>query len=86
MERLDLLKSIRRPEIIFPPGWKESDPAKQRQGKIARWCLSHDPTKRAGPLDLLRSDLLPPAVQDEYITDTLALLCEAHPATIVDES
>lgn len=76
MERLELLKAIRRSEVLFPAGWRESDPARQRQGKIVRWCLSHDPTKRAGPLDLLRSDLLPPAVQDEYITDTLALLCQ----------
>lgn len=74
MERLELLRAIRRPDIVLPTGWRESDTAKQRQSKIVRWCLAHDPTKRASPLDLLRSDLLPPAVQDEYITDTLALL------------
>lgn len=74
MERLELLKAIRRPEISLPVGWKDQDPARQRQGRIIKWCLSHDPTKRAGPTDLLRSELLPPAVQDEYITDTLALL------------
>jgi len=74
MERIDILKALRRPEIVFPHGWDETDPKRARQGKIIRWCLSHDPVKRAGPLDLLRSDLLPAAVQDEYIADTLALL------------
>jgi hypothetical protein len=74
MERIDILKALRRPEIVFPHGWDESDPKRARQGKIIRWCLSHDPVKRAGPLDLLRSELLPAAVQDDYISDTLALL------------
>lgn len=77
MERIEILKALRRPEIVFPSGWDESDPKRARQGKIIRWCLSHDPVKRAGPLDLLRSDLLPAAVQDEYITDALALIGKA---------
>lgn len=75
MERIDTLKALRRPEIHFPTDWDESDPNRIRQGRLIRWCLSHDPSKRVGPLELLRSDLLPAAVQDEYISDTLALLC-----------
>ena len=76
MERIDILKVLRRPETVFPHGWDESDLKRSRQGRIIRWCLAHDPVKRAGPLDLLRSDLLPAAVQAENIADTLSLLCE----------
>lgn len=74
MERIDIITKLRRPAIMFPPEWNDQDPKYLRKGKIIRWCLAHEPSKRAGPLDLLRSDLLPPAVQDEYITDTLKLL------------
>lgn len=76
MERIDTLKMLRRSDVIFPKGWDNGDPIRLRQSKIIRWCLSQDPVTRAGPLDLLRSELLPTAVQEEYIADTLALLGE----------
>lgn len=71
MERIEILKQLRKPDIVFPSGWNDSDTRLSRKKQLIKWCLAHDPSQRAGPLELLRSDLLPPAVQDEYISDTL---------------
>lgn len=78
MERLDVLKAMRRPEIVFPSSWDDSDPKRVRHSKIIKWCLASDPAKRAAPSELLQSSLLPALVHDEHISDTLALLAKPN--------
>lgn len=78
MERLDVLKAMRRPEIVFPSSWDDSDPKRVRHSKIIKWCLASDPAKRAAPSELLQSSLLPAVVHDEHISDTLALLAKPN--------
>ena len=66
---LQILRDLRRPEIVFPASWNTSK--MPRQTAIVSWLLSHDPVKRASPLDLLQSDLLPPAGIDEALEGAL---------------
>ncbi|GAA6036515.1 hypothetical protein JCM8097_003543 [Rhodosporidiobolus ruineniae] len=72
MERIHVLHDLRRPEIKFPPSWNKEK--LQRHTKIVQACLTHDPELRPSPKDLLASDLLPPRVGDDSITETIRLL------------
>lgn len=72
MERIQILRDLRSKEVRFPDGWNEAQmPA---QTKILRKLLSHDPNERLSPLELLKSDLLPPKMEDEYIAECMRLL------------
>jgi translation initiation factor 2-alpha kinase 4 len=72
MERIQILRDLRLPDVRFPAAWDESQyPA---QTKILRKMLSHNPAERPSPLELLKSDLLPPKMEDEYIAECMRLL------------
>jgi len=72
MERISVIRDLRSPDVCFPKGWNEAQmPA---QTKIIRMLLSHDPSSRPSPLELLKSELLPPKMEDEYIAECLRLL------------
>ncbi|MCO5566088.1 hypothetical protein L7F22_019764 [Adiantum nelumboides] len=72
MERIQILRDLRSKEVRFPEGWNEAQmPA---QTKILRKLLSHDPNERLSPLELLKSELLPPKMEDEYIAECMRLL------------
>lgn len=72
MERIQTIRDLRLPDVSFPKGWNEAQlPA---QTKIIRRMLSHDPAERPSPLELLKSDLLPPKMEDEYIAECMRLL------------
>lgn len=72
MERISVIRDLRSTEVSFPKGWNEAQmPA---QTKIIRMLLDHDPARRPSPLELLKSDLLPPKMEDEYIAECLRLL------------
>lgn len=73
MERIHVLRDLRQPEIRFPDQW--TSPRLARQASIVRKCLVHDPELRFSPKELLSSDLLPPRVGDESISETIRLLC-----------
>ncbi|KAM0750676.1 Serine/threonine-protein kinase [Meredithblackwellia eburnea MCA 4105] len=84
MERIQVLRELRKPEIIFPPTWDAIRLA--RHTKIVRWCLAHDPELRASPKDLLNSELLPPRVGDDSIEETIRLLSHSgttHAQTLI---
>lgn len=71
-----MLRNLRKPEIELPSSWS-NDPRLARQIKILRACLVHDPELRFSPKELLDSDLLPPRVGDDSITETIRLLCSS---------
>lgn len=75
-----VLRDLRKPEILFPPAWDEH--RLSRQCKIVRTCLVHDPELRSSPKELLDSDLLPPRVGDDSIVETIRLLCESLHRTV----
>ncbi|KAK4700699.1 eukaryotic translation initiation factor 2-alpha kinase 4, partial [Phenoliferia sp. Uapishka_3] len=84
MERIQVLRELRKPEIIFPPTWDAVKLA--RHTKIVQRCLVHDPELRASPKDLLHSDLLPPRVGDDSIEETIRLLSHSgtpHAQTLI---
>lgn len=72
MERIQVLRELRKPETKLPSSW---DPKKlERQTRIVKWCLEHDPEVRASPKDLLESGLLPPRIGDDSIVETIRML------------
>ncbi|PKI85636.1 hypothetical protein MVES_000676 [Malassezia vespertilionis] len=77
MERHHLLRDLRSPSVKFPRSWDAAQyPA---QTEIIRQLLDHDPSKRPSPMAMLRSPLLPPKMQDEYVEELLRLA--ANPAS-----
>ncbi|MCO5592460.1 hypothetical protein L7F22_046462 [Adiantum nelumboides] len=72
MERIGVVRDLRSEEVIFPKGWNEAQmPA---QTKVIQWLLNHDPSRRPTALELLKSELLPPKLEDEYIAECLRLM------------
>lgn len=74
MERNQLLRDLRSPSITFPASWDEEQFAAQTQ--IIRQLLNHDPAERPTPMEMLRSPLLPPKMQDEYVQELLRLTAD----------
>lgn len=74
MERVQQLRNLRLPSVEFPTDWP-SDLSKERQ--VIQWLVDHDPSKRPTPLELLKSDLLPPRLEDEAVQETLRLVTDA---------
>jgi translation initiation factor 2-alpha kinase 4 len=72
MERISVLRDLRSADVCLPKGWNEAQMTAQT--KVIRALLSHDPAARPSPLDLLKSELLPPKMEDEYIAECLRLL------------
>ncbi|KAI5477498.1 hypothetical protein MNV49_006345 [Pseudohyphozyma bogoriensis] len=84
MERIQVLRELRKPDIVFPKTWDSTRLA--RHTKIIQSCLVHDPERRASPKDLLNSDLLPPRVGDDSIEETIRLLSHSgtqHAQTLI---
>lgn len=66
MERVQSLQRCRLPEVILPECLEE-----EHVIKIAKKLLCHDPKKRFTSLELLRSDLLPPMLEEELMEDAM---------------
>ncbi|WFD33028.1 non-specific serine/threonine protein kinase [Malassezia sp. CBS 17886] len=78
MERHQLLRDLRLPSVQFPRAWDAARfPA---QTEIIRQLLDHDPARRPSPMAMLRSPLLPPKMQDEYVEELVRLV--ANPASV----
>lgn len=85
-ERITVLESLRKPEIIFPSAWQGR--TRQRQSRSIRFTLvfainfptvitsllQHDIDKRPSAQELSESDLLPPKVQEEYFRNALHVM------------
>ncbi|PWN39467.1 Serine/threonine-protein kinase [Ceraceosorus guamensis] len=72
MERVSVLRQLRRADVVFPDAWPEAQLVPQT--KIIKMLLTHDPTKRPSPLELLKSDLLPAKLEDEVLAECLRLM------------
>lgn len=74
MERVNILKDLRLPEIKFP---SEFDGNKMKiEEKIIKLLLDHDPNKRPGARKLLNSGWLPVKHQDEALKEALKSLAD----------
>lgn len=65
MERVQSLQKCRLPEMILPAGLEEN------VTKISKRLLCHDAKKRFTSVELLRSDLLPPMLEEELMEDAM---------------
>lgn len=69
MERALVIKEARSPNVNLPALFKK--PEMSKQASILQNLLSHDPKTRFTSDELLKSDLLPPKVEDEYINEAI---------------
>ncbi|KAL6299472.1 kinase-like domain-containing protein [Sparassis latifolia] len=67
-ERIAVLEDLRKPGIFFPSSW---EPYRTRQRQIITWLLQHNPNDRPSAVELSQSPLLPPRLEDEYLTGAL---------------
>lgn len=74
MERVNILKKLRSPEVEFPPDFDENKMKIEK--RIIRLLLDHDPNKRPGAQRLLDSGWLPVKHQDEIIKEALKNLAD----------
>ncbi|SPO23931.1 related to GCN2 - ser/thr protein kinase [Ustilago trichophora] len=72
MERILLIRELRDPGVGLPAVWPHSK--LEKQTALIRQMLDHDPDRRPSPLEILKSDLLPPKMEDEYIEECLRLM------------
>ncbi|EPQ30765.1 uncharacterized protein PFL1_01666 [Pseudozyma flocculosa PF-1] len=77
MERILLIRELRNPTVSFPAAWPRAKLDKQTA--LIKQMLDHNPDRRPSPLEILRSDLLPPKMEDEYIEECLRLM--ANPSS-----
>ena len=77
MERVNIIKDLRLPDIEFPADFDESK--KKTEEKIIKLLLDHDPSKRPGARTLLNSGWLPVKHQDEALKEALKSL--ANPSS-----
>ncbi|WFD22050.1 non-specific serine/threonine protein kinase [Malassezia equina] len=78
MERYQLLRQLRMPQIEFPKAWDRTRFSAQTQ--IILQLLDHDPAKRPTPMAMLRSPLLPPKMENEFVQELLRLA--ANPTSV----
>ncbi|KAM4690200.1 eIF-2-alpha kinase GCN2 [Rhinophrynus dorsalis] len=62
-ERISVLSKLRQASIVFPSDYDKSENEKQK--KVIRWLLDHDPASRPTAMELLKCDLLPPPQLEE---------------------
>ncbi|GAK67722.1 kinase-like protein [Moesziomyces antarcticus] len=72
MERILLIRELRNQGVGLPAVWPHAK--LEKQTALIRKMLDHDPDRRPSPLEILKSDLLPPKMEDEYIEECLRLM------------
>ncbi|SPO24266.1 related to GCN2 - ser/thr protein kinase [Ustilago trichophora] len=72
MERILLIRELRNRGVGLPAVWPHSK--LEKQTALIRQMLDHDPDRRPSPLEILKSDLLPPKMEDDYIEECLRLM------------
>lgn len=82
MERVQTLRDLRTSSIKLPSTWKGSE----RQTRILRWLLCHDPSQRASPADLLQSEILPSTGRNEAVEAVVRLLGAPRLALFSEET
>lgn len=71
-ERVEILSNLRN-NMLFPPNFEDTHP---RQARIIRWLMQRDPNLRPTAQDLLKSDLMPPKMEDEYMRHAMRVLTQ----------
>ncbi|AQZ17561.1 GCN2 (YDR283C) [Zygosaccharomyces parabailii] len=74
MERVNILKNLRTPQVRFPPDFDDNKMKVEK--RIIKLLLDHDPSKRPGAQSLLDSGWLPVKHQDEVIKEALKSLAD----------
>ncbi|KAJ3055078.1 hypothetical protein HK097_011568 [Rhizophlyctis rosea] len=69
MQRVVTLRELRTPEVVFPTDF--DDKKYQSQAQIIKMLLSHVPKDRPSCQELIQSPLLPPKLEEEYISEAL---------------
>ncbi|KAK0555682.1 eukaryotic translation initiation factor 2-alpha kinase [Tilletia horrida] len=72
MERVAVLKELRTEKVPFPEQWPGEELS--IQSTILRSLLDHNEDARPTAAGLLKSDLLPPKLEDDYIEECLRLM------------
>ena len=70
-ERIEVLQRLRKPTIIFPPGFN-----RPRQKEIITLLLQHNPVSRPTATELANKPLLPERLEDESFRDALRVMGE----------
>ncbi|KAK9811583.1 hypothetical protein WJX72_006503 [[Myrmecia] bisecta] len=70
MERAVLLRDLQE-HGVMPADWEAANP---QVAKLIRWLLAPNPADRPSAREVLRSEILPPTVGDEQLTDLLRSL------------
>lgn len=52
--------------------------------RLVRWLTQRNPSDRPSAVEVLRSELLPPSVADEQLTDLLRSIPERHVSFLCD--
>eukprot|EP00698_Gefionella_okellyi_P001959 TRINITY_DN11839_c0_g1_i1.p1 TRINITY_DN11839_c0_g1~~TRINITY_DN11839_c0_g1_i1.p1 ORF type:complete len:1322 (+),score=300.76 TRINITY_DN11839_c0_g1_i1:27-3968(+) len=76
MERVELLSALRT-SLTFPADFERNFP---KPTAVIRQLLQYNPEERPTALQLLRSDLLPPKMEDEYLEEALRIV--HNPASV----
>ena len=71
MERSDILRALRNPEMQFPLHFEDDHPD---VAGIIRKCLQHDPGLRPTSEELLGSELMPPELEEKHLQESLRAL------------
>ena len=80
MERHDVLSELRASRT-FPKGFSDLFP---RQADLIRWMLEPDPHDRPTAIELLRSNLMPPKKEEEYLRDAMATIARPDSTIFLD--
>ncbi|KAK9831407.1 hypothetical protein WJX81_002476 [Elliptochloris bilobata] len=73
MERAVLLADLQSSGAL-PAEWEAAQP---QAARLVRWLTQHNPAERPSAVEVLRSELLPPSVADEQLTDLLRSIPES---------
>ncbi len=72
MERVSVLRDLRQPDVKLPTSWPFA--ADSAETKVVNWLLTHKASERPTPIELLRSELLPSKLEDDYLEECLRLM------------
>lgn len=91
-ERVQVIRDLRRPEIVFPRNWPfPMDSPKTRWAdaalelvreliipcRLIKWCLDHNPEKRPSAQELLKSDIFPAQPEEDNVAEVVRLLSKS---------
>eukprot|EP01087_Luapelamoeba_hula_P021459 TRINITY_DN7508_c0_g1_i2.p1 TRINITY_DN7508_c0_g1~~TRINITY_DN7508_c0_g1_i2.p1 ORF type:complete len:1685 (-),score=296.46 TRINITY_DN7508_c0_g1_i2:8-5062(-) len=70
-ERAEVLMNLRK--HVFPPGFEEKHPV---EADLIMWLLQDNPNNRPTTMELLKSDLLPPKLEEEILKEAVRAITQ----------